>query len=164
MCIRDRLKRLRAEKSELTSQLTEAHSHSADLENSRSGTNALEAQLKEASNQTADSEQHRARILDLEHQLEACKKRSEKLEQAQDSNSSSDVLALKADIEERDQTITDLERRLTEAGEQDPGAQKDQRLQNDQELQQDQGLRKDCLLYTSPSPRDRTRSRMPSSA
>ena len=26
------------------------------------------------------------------------------------------------------------------------------------------GLRIDCLLYTSPSPRDRTRSRMPSSA
>ena len=25
-------------------------------------------------------------------------------------------------------------------------------------------LRKGCLLYTSPSPRDRTRSRMPSSA
>ena len=25
-------------------------------------------------------------------------------------------------------------------------------------------LFKDCLLYTSPSPRDRTRSRMPSSA
>eukprot|EP00657_Telonema_sp_P-1_P007051 TRINITY_DN26628_c0_g2_i2.p1 TRINITY_DN26628_c0_g2~~TRINITY_DN26628_c0_g2_i2.p1 ORF type:complete len:122 (-),score=44.38 TRINITY_DN26628_c0_g2_i2:31-396(-) len=25
-------------------------------------------------------------------------------------------------------------------------------------------LKKDCLLYTSPSPRDRTRSRMPSSA
>ena len=25
-------------------------------------------------------------------------------------------------------------------------------------------LNKDCLLYTSPSPRDRTRSRMPSSA
>ena len=28
----------------------------------------------------------------------------------------------------------------------------------------DLGLLKDCLLYTSPSPRDRTRSRMPSSA
>ena len=28
----------------------------------------------------------------------------------------------------------------------------------------DQGLRVFCLLYTSPSPRDRTRSRMPSSA
>ena len=27
-----------------------------------------------------------------------------------------------------------------------------------------QGLLKICLLYTSPSPRDRTRSRMPSSA
>ena len=27
-----------------------------------------------------------------------------------------------------------------------------------------QGLRTACLLYTSPSPRDRTRSRMPSSA
>ena len=26
------------------------------------------------------------------------------------------------------------------------------------------GLDRDCLLYTSPSPRDRTRSRMPSSA
>ena len=26
------------------------------------------------------------------------------------------------------------------------------------------GLGKSCLLYTSPSPRDRTRSRMPSSA
>ena len=26
------------------------------------------------------------------------------------------------------------------------------------------GLDKNCLLYTSPSPRDRTRSRMPSSA
>ena len=25
-------------------------------------------------------------------------------------------------------------------------------------------LNQDCLLYTSPSPRDRTRSRMPSSA
>ena len=25
-------------------------------------------------------------------------------------------------------------------------------------------MSKDCLLYTSPSPRDRTRSRMPSSA
>ena len=28
----------------------------------------------------------------------------------------------------------------------------------------DLGLTYDCLLYTSPSPRDRTRSRMPSSA
>ena len=28
----------------------------------------------------------------------------------------------------------------------------------------DRLLKKDCLLYTSPSPRDRTRSRMPSSA
>ena len=26
------------------------------------------------------------------------------------------------------------------------------------------GLTRNCLLYTSPSPRDRTRSRMPSSA
>ena len=31
-------------------------------------------------------------------------------------------------------------------------------------LQNLQALSKDCLLYTSPSPRDRTRSRMPSSA
>ena len=31
-------------------------------------------------------------------------------------------------------------------------------------LSPDPGKRYDCLLYTSPSPRDRTRSRMPSSA
>ena len=29
---------------------------------------------------------------------------------------------------------------------------------------EDQGLFTDCLLYTSPSPRDRQKSRMPSSA
>ena len=32
------------------------------------------------------------------------------------------------------------------------------------EWKSDLGFIKDCLLYTSPSPRDRTRSRMPSSA
>ena len=31
-------------------------------------------------------------------------------------------------------------------------------------LKQSNGTQKPCLLYTSPSPRDRTRSRMPSSA
>ena len=31
-------------------------------------------------------------------------------------------------------------------------------------LRENEGLRDACLLYTSPSPRDRTRSRMPSSA
>ena len=37
---------------------------------------------------------------------------------------------------------------------------------NVRELQQayERALVNDCLLYTSPSPRDRTRSRMPSSA
>ena len=33
-----------------------------------------------------------------------------------------------------------------------------------QAVQRAQGYIRDCLLYTSPSPRDRTRSRMPSSA
>ena len=32
------------------------------------------------------------------------------------------------------------------------------------EMDQLEAYDKDCLLYTSPSPRDRTRSRMPSSA
>ena len=32
------------------------------------------------------------------------------------------------------------------------------------DIQKNLGLAKLCLLYTSPSPRDRTRSRMPSSA
>ena len=31
-------------------------------------------------------------------------------------------------------------------------------------LEEKEAIYKDCLLYTSPSPRDRTRSRMPSSA
>ena len=35
---------------------------------------------------------------------------------------------------------------------------------NDYSVQVDKGEAKHCLLYTSPSPRDRTRSRMPSSA
>ena len=33
-----------------------------------------------------------------------------------------------------------------------------------QKLDLDEDYNTDCLLYTSPSPRDRTRSRMPSSA
>ena len=38
-------------------------------------------------------------------------------------------------------------------------------LNNNFEIKFDEKLwEKDCLLYTSPSPRDRTRSRMPSSA
>ena len=32
------------------------------------------------------------------------------------------------------------------------------------DVMNDKGKTRDCLLYTSPSPRDRTRSRMPSSA
>ena len=34
----------------------------------------------------------------------------------------------------------------------------------DNQLKDIEKKKKDCLLYTSPSPRDRTRSRMPSSA
>ena len=40
-----------------------------------------------------------------------------------------------------------------------------QQLKSPAELQADQALQeRTCLLYTSPNPRDRTRSRMPSSA
>ena len=35
---------------------------------------------------------------------------------------------------------------------------------NDEKLEGDDLLLTDCLLYTSPSPRDRQKSRMPSSA
>ena len=35
---------------------------------------------------------------------------------------------------------------------------------NPSELKEARTMIRDCLLYTSPSPRDRTRSRMPSSA
>ena len=37
-------------------------------------------------------------------------------------------------------------------------------LKNKREKEREYKESKDCLLYTSPSPRDRTRSRMPSSA
>ena len=37
-------------------------------------------------------------------------------------------------------------------------------LEHDIKVEQPQSMRDSCLLYTSPSPRDRTRSRMPSSA
>ena len=39
----------------------------------------------------------------------------------------------------------------------------EQQASSDEDSDDEQELR-DCLLYTSPSPRDRTRSRMPSSA
>lgn len=124
------LEKLRAEKTEITNQLTTARSLSADLENSRARTTALETQLKEASNKASGNEQFRARILELEQQLEACKKRSDKLQQArknvnaqpvgvmqQHSSSLDGVQSLKADIEQRDSRIRDLERRLAEAQE-----------------------------------------------
>ena len=39
-----------------------------------------------------------------------------------------------------------------------------QQMQQDQEVLNNAVPAETCLLYTSPSPRDRTRSRMPSSA
>ena len=55
---------------------------------------------------------------------------------------------------------------LQQQGEQTVGVT--MRLFTPEELAPGQGERchilEDCLLYTSPSPRDRTRSRMPSSA
>ncbi len=112
------LEKLHTENSKLTNQLTEARSNASDL------------QQKEATNNAAGGEQHRARILDLERQLDACRKRSEKLEQAQQNagaqstsevhglhsnNSSVDTQSFKADIADRDRKIADLERRLAEA-------------------------------------------------
>ena len=41
---------------------------------------------------------------------------------------------------------------------------REQQLQLDLKKKIDEGDHKDCLLYTSPSPRDKRQSRMPSSA
>ena len=47
----------------------------------------------------------------------------------------------------------------------DPNSNKDVQPDNPVECEEfDDSQTKNCLLYTSPSPRDRTRSRMPSSA
>ena len=57
-----------------------------------------------------------------------------------------------------------------EVKDRDPNAEVDMEVLNDTieyirpAVQADGGDIKFCLLYTSPSPRDRTRSRMPSSA
>ena len=40
----------------------------------------------------------------------------------------------------------------------------EQFLKDTEEVVEEDGEKHTCLLYTSPSPRDRTRSRMPSSA
>ena len=45
-----------------------------------------------------------------------------------------------------------------------PDTRTSHNISNIELLEQHDGLCKVCLLYTSPSPRDRTRSRMPSSA
>ena len=50
-----------------------------------------------------------------------------------------------------------------QGGEEDPVAELSQDAEN-QLIDQAIDLMYSCLLYTSPSPRDRTRSRMPSSA
>lgn len=125
------LEKLRNEKGALTSQLTEARAKASELDSTRARVSTLEAQLKTATDDAASSDQHRARIRDLEQQLDACKKRSEKLAQAQQNsgiqpvntalhaNSAADVQGLKADIEKRDLKIADLERRLSEAGKQE---------------------------------------------
>ena len=45
--------------------------------------------------------------------------------------------------------------------------EKKRKIEEEKEEEEDAAkvaLKEDCLLYTSPSPRDRTRSRMPSSA
>ena len=49
------------------------------------------------------------------------------------------------------------------ATEDDPSNQEDPSDQDDPSAEEDEGS-DDCLLYTSPSPRDATLSRMPSSA
>jgi predicted flap endonuclease-1-like 5' DNA nuclease len=120
------LEKLRSEKGELTSQLSEARSKASELHSAQARVSTLEAQLKVASDDAARSEQQRARISDLEQQLDACKKRSEKLAQAQkyasaqpvntasglQVNQTADVQGLQADIAKRDQQIADLERQL----------------------------------------------------
>ena len=60
-------------------------------------------------------------------------------------------------LEERlDEELEQYKKRLDEELEQ-------QQKRSDEKLEQQQ-KRSDCLLYTSPSPRDRQKSRMPSSA
>ena len=53
--------------------------------------------------------------------------------------------------------LTNLEATMIAEGAQEPDS-------DEQYIQAWQHLIDTCLLYTSPSPRDRTRSRMPSSA
>ena len=61
----------------------------------------------------------------------------------------------------------DINQSLEDLGDDTEGWMHDIKFQTDNiksQIDEYLELRKDCLLYTSPSPRDRTRSRMPSSA
>ena len=60
-----------------------------------------------------------------------------------------------------DDEIRVLDRRI-ESGIDKTDFQRKEEMKN--EIFMKMGQAKNCLLYTSPSPRDRTRSRMPSSA
>ena len=66
-----------------------------------------------------------------------------------------------------DETVTRLQNEIRELKERVEVAEDDRRQAEDDrrnEIKRVTALLTHCLLYTSPSPRDRTRSRMPSSA
>ena len=86
------------------------------------------------------------------------KKKNQK-EEVEIVNEISPDLALKASKE------ADKKRgKLAAAGDKEGAAKKSAQASRLYKAQANKRLNRDCLLYTSPSPRDRTRSRMPSSA
>ena len=60
--------------------------------------------------------------------------------------------------------MTDKMLKFVKIGQQTPPKRKVDKRKEDFNEIYDEFITQGCLLYTSPSPRDRTRSRMPSSA
>ena len=86
-------------------------------------------------------------VSDLEDEIEGLKTRVKRL--------SGDVDKVKDDVEKHKNNITESEALIEKYNKQ---------MDNVKNNREYDALSKDCLLYTSPSPRDATLSRMPSSA
>ena len=73
-----------------------------------------------------------------------------------------DVMAIREELQRREDALNQLEKDLNEKSQ--LLVARSQRVEELESMLEARERAADCLLYTSPSPRDRTRSRMPSSA
>ena len=69
-----------------------------------------------------------------------------------------------AELDQDNDGLSNVDEILLGSDPEEQDTDNDEILDGDEVINQTSPILADCLLYTSPSPRDRTRSRMPSSA